>query len=556
MMEDDSRPWKRKRTEEEESCKSVVCNPDHLGPSSGSCGLSEMETRISPCNCDQSCCNCIRNDFGKSTSTSHDLGEMNSGEFCGPTFDKDNLNCNQNCAAIQPGCNCGREELSCSLDLTVPDCNQSNSGCSPSQSNIGCCSKRETCSSVSNKTQLFINPQQHVPKSASAYSRVQTSLMKNSFDNSKPSLVLSSSKFTSDRQKSSHTCSSHQHENNSVKCVESASTSLQGSSKIHLCECNSEVVKSSDKSMNSNSELKLTSDPFWNACSCTSSFDKTKNPDSPITANSPHEICNPGFEVLDFPVKSSYTQSDPESGEVDGESGETVIQSKQTPGSGVKGNNCDNERTTVTELIALRRVAKFRIQKSLGENLQDVRSSCNSLSGPSNDIINICDRINSDKITPPPNDDSKCGSNRIVESEHQGCPDSLRFKQRFSMGSSGDKGACPALTDVYHINSLPASILVNILRHLRICDLLHRASLVCKLWHQLVYDPDIWRRIDLRYQHKVTDKQLLTLTQISDRVTEIDISDTQNLTSDALECSLKWCGHLRSLYMSRSVGTL
>nr|XP_034322649.1 F-box/LRR-repeat protein 17-like [Crassostrea gigas] len=109
---------------------------------------------------------------------------------------------------------------------------------------------------------------------------------------------------------------------------------------------------------------------------------------------------------------------------------------------------------------------------------------------------------------------------------------------------------------VNHINDLPPTILVYILRQLRMCDLLHRASLVCKLWHQLVYDPDLWRRIDLKYQHKVTDTQLLTLTQISDRVTHIDISDTLNLTSEAVEHALKCCTYLRSLHMSRSVFVL
>lgn len=102
-----------------------------------------------------------------------------------------------------------------------------------------------------------------------------------------------------------------------------------------------------------------------------------------------------------------------------------------------------------------------------------------------------------------------------------------------------------------HINDLPPTILVYILRQLRMCDLLHRASLVCKLWHQLVYDPDLWRRIDLQYQ-EVTDTQFLKLTQISDRVTHIDISDTHNLTAEAVEHALKWCTHLRSLHMSRS----
>eukprot|EP00105_Crassostrea_gigas_P042792 XP_019926940.1 PREDICTED: F-box/LRR-repeat protein 17-like [Crassostrea gigas] len=100
-----------------------------------------------------------------------------------------------------------------------------------------------------------------------------------------------------------------------------------------------------------------------------------------------------------------------------------------------------------------------------------------------------------------------------------------------------------------HINDLPPTILVYILRQLRMCDLLHRASLVCKLWHQLVYDPDLWRRIDLQYQ-EVTDTQFLKLTQISDRVTHIDISDTHNLTAEAVEHALKWCTHLRSLHMS------
>lgn len=105
---------------------------------------------------------------------------------------------------------------------------------------------------------------------------------------------------------------------------------------------------------------------------------------------------------------------------------------------------------------------------------------------------------------------------------------------------------------VNQINKLPPTIIVYILRHLKMQDLLLRASLVCKLWHQLVYDPELWRRIDLQHQCKVTDTQFLTLTQISGRVTHIDISDTNYLTSEAVKHALKWCTHLRSLHMSRS----
>lgn len=56
---------------------------------------------------------------------------------------------------------------------------------------------------------------------------------------------------------------------------------------------------------------------------------------------------------------------------------------------------------------------------------------------------------------------------------------------------------------------------------------------------------DLWRRIDLQDQNKVTDAQFLKLTQISDR-------ETHNLTSEAVEQALKWCTHLGSLNISKS----
>ncbi|XP_061180559.1 uncharacterized protein LOC133189168 [Saccostrea echinata] len=438
---------------------------------------------------------------------------------------------------------------------------QRNSNSILSHSDVDICSPSEKCSSKSNKSPFNINPEQYVPKNMPQNFHVPNSLYP--FNDSKPTQVQPSPKVTI----SSENIASTSYDNNKFSDLHSG----QGSSKLldSKCDsCNCENVKSCEKSSDSvcpvnsdlklNSNLEFTSDPLLNSCMCSSTCAFSKlGSNSPSNENSPQQICNPGFEVLYSPPRKNNSEAvgvdpecgevDDESGEVDDESGETVRQPPQKSGR-TQHENCDDERSTVNDIITSRRITKFKIQRSLGENSPNFgHRSWNSF-GVSE--IKDCDNVESERNTHSPQSDLKCENYPTFESLPI-TSDNQVDKLRNTVGSLPNKGVCFSLTAVNNINDLPPSILVNILKHLRMCDLLHKASLVCKLWHQLVYDPDLWRHVDLHYQHKVTDKQLLTLTQISDRVTHIDISDTQNLTSEAMERALKWCGHLRSLYMSR-----
>ncbi|XP_062566101.1 uncharacterized protein LOC134228457 [Saccostrea cucullata] len=433
---------------------------------------------------------------------------------------------------------------------------QGNSSSVLSHSDVDICSTSEMCSSSSNKSALNVTPEQCVPKTMPQKFHVPNSLY--SFHNSNPNQVQSSPKVTL----TTENIASTSYDNNEFSNLHSG----QCSSKLLVSKCDScncENVKSCEKSSDSvspvNSDLKLnsnlesTSDPLLNSCMCSSTcaFSKSSS-DSPSNENSPQPICNPGFEVLYSPQhrksNSEGAGVDPECGVVDDESGETVWQPSQKSGN---GENLDDERSTVNDIITSRRVTKFRIQRSLGENPPNLgHGSWNSFSVSE---IKDCDKVEIERNTWSPHIELKILKSENYQTIESGSisSENQSDKIRNTVGNQHDEGACFSLTAVNHINDLPPPILVNILKHLRMCDLLHRASLVCKLWHQLVYDPDLWRHVDLHYQHKVTDKQLLTLTQLSDRVTHIDISDTQNLTSEAMERALKWCGHLRSLYMSR-----
>lgn len=498
-MEEGNRPCKRKRTdqEEENSPELEEISESHLDiqtSNSGSCGLEETESGKFPGSCD-----CDRNRF----------------------------NCNQNCYHSQSQSNCSKcYQGACSYLGEFCDCKRScperniNTASHELSSSNGSVSENGVFSSNSKTTSQFFKPLLH------------------SVPEVKGDVVQYSSKVAT-------TCplSKCLTENDRLVKVEttSASTSpdsLQGSSKADLSvHCNkkspfkTEISVESDESSNCDPRLPL--DPLMNLCSCSHSRES-----SPSQGNGAYKVCNPGFEVLCSPSRNSSAQNSnlgPEFWEkikeVDLENGE------ETAGGG-KQNSLSNERSSVTDLITSRRATKFRIQRSLGESSENIRqSSWNS----------SLDQNNSANNDPKSNNKTESVSEPLVSEGSLGSTLKLRFRN----GNFVKKDTCSNVTSVNHVNELPPTILVHILRHLKMCDLLHRASLVCKLWHQLVYDPDLWRRIDLQYQHKVADTQLLTLTQISDRVTHIDISDTHNLTSEAVEHALKWCTHLRSLHMSR-----
>lgn len=488
-MEEGNRPCKRKRTDQEEEG-----SPELHGKS---------ESHL---------------DIQTSISGSCGSGEWESEKFSGSCdCDKNRLNCNQNCSYSlnQSNCNkcnqgeCNHSGVFCDCKRSCPERNINTASHELSSSN-GSLSEKGDFSSNSKTTLQFFNSLSH------------------SVPVVKQDLVQCSSKVTT-----TSSLPKALTENGRPGKLDTASVSLQGSSKADLsAHCYKECLLDTENSVDSNdltnSDPKLPLDPLMNLCSCSNSSNS-----SPSQENGAYKVCNPGFEVLCSPSRNSLSNKSnmDHIREVDLENGEETV-------GGSKQNSLHNERSSVTDLITSRRATKFRIQRSLGESSENIRPTSWSLFRDQN---NSADNV--------PNSNKK--KNKVSEPVKSEGVLGSTLKLRFRSENSVKKEACPNVTSVNHVNDLPPTILVYILRHLRMCDLLHRASLVCKLWHQLVYDPDLWRRIDLQYQHKVTDTQLLTLTQISDRVTHIDISDTHNLTSEAVEHALKWCTHLRSLHMSR-----
>ena len=108
-----------------------------------------------------------------------------------------------------------------------------------------------------------------------------------------------------------------------------------------------------------------------------------------------------------------------------------------------------------------------------------------------------------------------------------------------------------ASLQVGHINNLPHSLLLQIFINLSLPDLLHRASLTCKFWYALVYDPELWRDINVRGQTKVEDDVLQRLTTYSDNVRILDISYLTMITSDGVARTLAHLPHLQALDMRR-----
>lgn len=102
-----------------------------------------------------------------------------------------------------------------------------------------------------------------------------------------------------------------------------------------------------------------------------------------------------------------------------------------------------------------------------------------------------------------------------------------------------------------HINNLPSNILIQIFKSLSMYELLCQASLVCKMWHTLCRDPDLWRTVDLSHQHKAQDNVLSQLTSFSDRVTSINLEDTKLLTTYGISLVCVKCKHLQKLKLTR-----
>ena len=512
-MADGNRPCKRKRTNPEEE-SSADCwenaefNPDVQRLKTGTCDTEDGEFPQS-LGCDKNRLNCNQNSSLPSTSSFV--------QSCGNCYKCINtVNCNEN--PTNPSGDTNQSCLKRNMNVTYSEGSRGHADAS-----LGTCRSRSL---------------QGVPKDLSTG---RQTLAKYSLEKPKSCVLQCTSKIPTDVEIGANSEQNH---------IETDFSSvLQSSSKKDtLVSCktsknHAELDIQGELQMNSDPKLpvdplnpSLPLDPLMNVCSCSGSGN------SPSREDGGFQVCNPGFEVLCSPgkkISSQNSDADPECGEETGETEDKDREKKE----GQKTNALVSERSSVTDLISSRRATKFRIQKSLGESSENIRKFSWNSSGEKNESENEACLSENESDGKPDN---------MLNCENHSRTSYNARRVRFTSDNLMNKESHSNLTSADHINKLPATILVNILRQLRMYDLLCRASLVCKLWHQLVYDPDLWRNIDLRYQHKVTDEQFLTLTQISDRVTHIDISDTQNLTSEAVEAALKWCGHLRSFHMSRS----
>ena len=111
--------------------------------------------------------------------------------------------------------------------------------------------------------------------------------------------------------------------------------------------------------------------------------------------------------------------------------------------------------------------------------------------------------------------------------------------------------ACEGSVSIDNINDLPTHILVDIFRHLNMKTLLLSVSLVCKQWYRLAHDPDLWRQINLQFQHKADNRILWYLTSLSDRVSYLNLCDTRLISEDCLGLVVEKCAFLQTIMLTR-----
>ena len=109
----------------------------------------------------------------------------------------------------------------------------------------------------------------------------------------------------------------------------------------------------------------------------------------------------------------------------------------------------------------------------------------------------------------------------------------------------------PNTDDNSLINMLPQPLLVKIFAQLKMYDLLQRAGLVCKYWHDVAHDPELWRVVGLRGMLKISNEVLTKLTSLSNNVIEVDLTDAKVITNEGVVNMAKSCRQLKILKMVR-----
>lgn len=120
------------------------------------------------------------------------------------------------------------------------------------------------------------------------------------------------------------------------------------------------------------------------------------------------------------------------------------------------------------------------------------------------------------------------------------CPD-----QYVASTTDPAEAQCPA------ISVLPQSLLIKIFSYLQMSDILLRVNLVCREWHDLASDPELWRVIDMKGLLKVTDEVLFHMATLSQTVSHIDLSDSRVISDKGIIDVTKACQQLKTLVLIR-----
>jgi hypothetical protein len=103
-----------------------------------------------------------------------------------------------------------------------------------------------------------------------------------------------------------------------------------------------------------------------------------------------------------------------------------------------------------------------------------------------------------------------------------------------------------------NINRLPITVIVHILKNLTAFQLLRRVSCVCKYWYNICRDPDVWRRISLVNQHRLSDFDFKRILHFSDcRVRILNLTDSRFVTNHGIKYLIMSCPLLEELRLMR-----
>ncbi|XP_002736348.1 F-box/LRR-repeat protein 17-like [Saccoglossus kowalevskii] len=119
------------------------------------------------------------------------------------------------------------------------------------------------------------------------------------------------------------------------------------------------------------------------------------------------------------------------------------------------------------------------------------------------------------------------------------------------LNNCGNKNTIQRKNKTFHINDLPRFLFLHMLTNFTVPQLLNCVSLVCKYWYELCYDSSLWRVINLEDYKMLPDKALLKLTNISDNVIYLNVSDCRKVTDNGVVAMARQCPNLQELVAIR-----